>query len=208
MTQGNSTYELEQRGVDLANKGQYTEARELFKQALPMKSEPLQHGEVLRNIMFTYREEGNTNAAIATCKEILAIPGLSDTMKGTLLHGQIAGELARLEGSPPVLAIHHLSALFAAYFSGAALGAAIGWKMLGDIRYTGAYVGAFLGFFLLTRTTASVSSAMSIIMGISCFLVTAYILFENGINKGLPTMVLLTLLPIVLSRLVLNYLRH
>ena len=179
--------------------------RYFFEQVLPMRSEPLRRARVLSNIMLTYEREGNKGKTVAVCRKILDIPGLQETFAGIRLHREVAGQLALLEGRPisvwggPV-------GLFAAYFSGAALGAALGPKAYGiggtlfcdliastalcqlikrslineDPRYGGAGVGAFLGVILFSRIAIATGPALSGIAGIGCFFLTAYILLEKN----------------------------
>jgi hypothetical protein len=87
----------EAQGVELAQQGQYAAARHIFQEVLSTKTVPLHRGQVLRNIGLTYEREGNKDEAIRVYQEILAVPGLCDTIEGVYLHGQIRGHGHQLE---------------------------------------------------------------------------------------------------------------
>ena len=93
--------ELEERGIELAKQGQYAEARSIFQKVLLTKTEPLSRADVVQNIMRTHEREGNKEAAIETAEEILKILGahnLLQTIEGTAFHGEITGDIRRLQG--------------------------------------------------------------------------------------------------------------
>lgn len=202
MAYDDSADELEKRGVALAQSGDYAQARRLFQQALPLRHEPLRRAQVLQNIGLTYAKEGNTGAAIATYKEILETPGLQDTWEGVSFHGRVTGYISRLEGRP-VPGWSNLISLFAAYSTGAAFGAVLGASALSgtDLRYGGAVTGAVVGFFLFARAAAGVWPGLAATVGFGNLLLTAYMLLESDIQKGLPILAILILMPLGLFML-------
>jgi tetratricopeptide (TPR) repeat protein len=219
MTHNGSSSELERRGLALAEQGRYAEARSLFERVLPTKVMPLHRAQVLRNIMLTYDREGNKARAIETCQEILEIPGLCDTTDGVFLHGQITGYVRHSQGRS-FWTSRSFSAVFAAYSAGAAMGAVLGSKVQGsgftllgqavdqDLRYGGAALGALLGFFLFARIAASAGPAMSLIGGIACSGLTAYVLLAGDKTLGFSVLGILVLTPLFLSSLMSALLRN
>jgi len=210
MPSGEDSSELEARGVELAQEGQYAEARSIFEQVLPTKSVPLHRGQVLRNIGLAWEREGNKEEAIRAYQRILEVPGLCDTNEGVYLHGQITGHIRRMQGGS-VWGATSVYALFAGYCTGAAIGAALGSKALGagrtifgraveqDLRYGGACLGAFLGVFLISRIAAVAGPALSWLGGIACAGLTTYILLEENVKLGLLILANLVLLPLFIG---------
>lgn len=202
----------ERRGIDLANQGRYAEARQIFEKVLTSKAVPLHRAQVLRNIGLTYEREGDKQAAIGVYQEILAVPGLCETTEGVYLHGQITGHVRRLQGSP-IWGSASVSALFAAYSVGAAIGAALGSRLHGagqtlsgvavaqDLRYGGAGLGAVLGIFLFARVAAGAGPVLSWIGGVVCVVLTTYVLLEEDLKLGLLTLAILVLVPVFMGSL-------
>jgi tetratricopeptide (TPR) repeat protein len=201
---------LESCGVELANRGQYEAARKIFQEVLISKTVPVHRAQVLRNIMLTYEKEGNKQAAIEKCNEILEVPGLTEDSEGVYLHGQISGHVTRLQGRSVwnLRSLAGISGLFAAYAGGAAWGAAIGSKMQDaghtifgqavhqDLRYGGACLGAIVGLFLFSRVMVAAGPALSIAAGIVCAAFTSYILLQQDVQLGFLILGNLVLLPI------------
>jgi hypothetical protein len=202
--------DMERRGLDLAAREQYAAARALFEQVLPQRTTSQQRAQVLQNIMLTYEHEGNTAHAIEICRDILAIPGLGDTVEGILLRGQIRAHITRLQGGS-IWKASGISTVFAALSAGAALGAALGTKVHGSgytifgqpvdqgLRYGGALLGAWLGVFLFLRPAAAAGPTMSLIAGLACTALTTYVLLQDNITVGLATLGMIVLPPIFLA---------
>jgi hypothetical protein len=219
MADNESLSDLERRGVELAKQGQYAEARSIFEHVLTTKTVPLHRAQVLQNIMLTYDREGDIARAIETAHEILAIPGLWDTTDGVFLHSQITGYVRHSQGRS-FWTSHSFSALFAAYFGSASIGAVLGSEVQGlgytllgqavdqDLRYGGALLGAVLGFFLFARIATAAGTAMSLILGIACTALTAYVLLEEDLTLGFAFLGILMLTPLLLGGVLSAMLRN
>ncbi|MGH8548087.1 MAG: hypothetical protein ACRERU_05710 [Methylococcales bacterium] len=121
--------EMEKHAIEMANQGRFSEARKIFLEVIPMKTNPLHRAEVMRNVMLTFDKEGNKDDAIATGREIPGIPELCSCLEGEILFYEISARISALEGVPLVERRHALIALLTAWFTGSAMGAAIGAKI-------------------------------------------------------------------------------
>lgn len=211
MSDAESNLDLEKLGVELAEQGQYAKARNIFERILTTKTVPLHKAQVLRSIMLTYDKEGNKAAAIETANEILSIPDLCNTNHGIYLHGQITGYLRRLQRSS-IWSSPNFLISFAAYCSGASLGAIFGskiqltshmlssLKVFQDLRYIGACLGALVGLFFLNRLAAQSGRSLCIICGVIGIASTAYLLLQNDLLLGLIFLLgILVVIPVLLQ---------
>ena len=204
--------EIEKRGFDYLQQESWREARECFDEMLTLPLSPIRQVKVLRNILGAYEKEGMRDEAIRTGEKALDIIETYnlwyESNEGAMLRGSIRGHLSRLKGEPANVALGMPIAVFSAYLTGAAIGAAIGTKIqvesvniygpvLTDLRYGGAGVGALLGFFLLLPLFR-MSTTLSAIGGILNLGLLFYILTANDFKIGIAVFALILLVPIAL----------
>lgn len=212
MHNDSSKNELEAYGVELAGQGKYAEAREIFQKVLATKTVPLHQAQVLRNIGLTYEREGEIVKAVEIYEQLLETPGLCDSNDGVYIHGQITGHLRRLQGGS-FWSSSKIYSLFAAYWTGAATGAALGTKAHGigftiigeavnqDLRYGGAALGAIIGIFIYSRIFALSGPILSWLGGIISAILVAYILISGNLMIGLFILSFLIIIPFFIKAL-------
>lgn len=198
--------EIEKRGFDYLQQERWREARECFDEMLTLPLSPIRQVKVLRNILGTYEKEGMRDEAIRTGEKALDIIETYnlwyESNEGPMLRGSIRGHLGRLKGEPATIAV------FSAYLTGAAIGAAIGTKIqvesvniygpvLTDLRYGGAGVGALLGL-LLFLPLFRMSTTLSAIGGILNLGLLFYILTANDFKMGIAVFAVILLVPVAL----------
>ena len=211
--------EIENRGFEFLRQGNWREARGCFEEMLALPLSPIRRVKVLRNVMGAYEKDGMREQAVVAGRQALEViesNRLYETNGGALLRGEIKSHLLRIQGVP----VSRLPAftLLAAYFSGAAIGAAIGSQIvvhsvniegpvITDVRYGGAGLGAVLGFFLLDRMFSLVHPTLSTVVGLLNLGLLCSFLFEHDFKKGAVTLSFILLLPAFGYFAVRSYLR-
>jgi tetratricopeptide (TPR) repeat protein len=202
--------EIEGRGFDYLREERWSDARECFEEMLTLPLSPMCQAKVLENIMGTYDKEGMRDEAIRTGEKALDIIENHNlwhaSNDGAILRGRITGHLARLRREPTTAALDLPIAVLAAYFTGAAVGAAIGAQIqvesvnirgpvLTDLRYGGAGIGALFGLWLLVPLFR-MRPILSVITGLFNLGVLFYILTSNDFKQGIAVFGLVLLIPV------------
>ncbi len=177
---------------------------------LTLHLSPMRQVKVLINILGTYEREGMLEEAVRTGEKALDIIETynlwHESNEGAMLRGSIRGHLARLKGEPAIAALGMPIAVFSAYISGAAIGAAIGTQvqveslniygpLLTDLRYGGAGIGALLGL-LLFLPMFRMNAILSTIGAIFNFGLLFYILTANDLKLGAVVFAVILLVPV------------
>lgn len=204
--------EIEKRGFDYLQQERWREARECFFEMLMPSLSPMRQVKVFRNILGTYEKEGMRSEAIHTGERALDIIETYnlwyESNEGAMLRGSIRGHLSRLKGEPATAIFDMPIVFFSVYFTGAAIGAAIGTQIqvesvniygpvLTDLRYGGAGVGALLGL-LLFPPLFRMNAILSAIGGIVNLGLLFYILTANDFKIGIAVFAVILLVPVAL----------